>query len=62
MQKIACMVSAVLCEMISFEKAGSEFRRVRFVEHLVSVLSVCTLFSTLFLKESFVLFRVRILQ
>ena len=55
-------MSAVLCEMISFEKAGSEFRRVRFVEHLVGVLSVCTLFSTLFFKWSLVFLRVRMLQ
>ena len=38
------MVSAVLCEMISFEKAGSEFRRVRFAEQLTAILSVCPYF------------------
>ena len=52
----------MLTEMISFEKVGSVFLRVRFIEHLVIVLSVCVVSSLSFLNGLFFLFRVRILQ
>lgn len=56
------MVSAELTEMISFEKAGPEFRRVRFIEHLATVLSVClcisfsadSILSTIVVEFSFI--------